>query len=64
MRKLHDDSVFPIDYNVQTDLIEGHWVWFSPVNKLWHAREIGSEPPVLVHGNCLEDLRESVRQLA
>jgi hypothetical protein len=52
----------PDDYAVHDDLVEGWWVWQSPENKLWHARLRGSQPPVLVHGNNLEDLRESVRQ--
>ncbi len=51
-----------IDYSVRTDLIDGWWVWQSPVNSLWHARKRGSQPPVLVHGNNLEDLREAVKE--
>jgi hypothetical protein len=49
-------------YAVSDDLIEGGWTWQSETNKLWHARKKGSEPPLVVHGNNPEDLKESVRQ--
>jgi hypothetical protein len=51
-------------YAVKDDLIPDWWVWLSPTNQLWHARKKGSNPPLLVHGNNLEDLRESVRQVS
>jgi hypothetical protein len=39
----------------------GWEAWQSLVNQLWHARLIGSTPPVMVHGESPDDLREQIR---
>ena len=49
---------------VHTDWIRGWYCWQSPQNQLWHARKRGSEPPVLIHSDSLEDLRQRVKELA
>jgi hypothetical protein len=51
----------PIEYNVDTSLIPGWWCWRSPITKQWHARKRGSQPPLVVHWDTLEGLREKAR---
>jgi hypothetical protein len=35
--------------------------WQGLVNGLWHARLVGTTPPVMVHGETPADLRELIR---
>ena len=42
----------------------GWEAWQGLVNGLWHARLIGSTPPVMVHGNSAADIREAIAALA
>ncbi len=42
----------------------GWEAWQSLVNGLWHARLVGSTPPVMMHGESPEDLREQIRARA
>ena len=39
----------------------GWEAWQGLVNGLWHARLLGSTPPVMVHGESPDDLREMIR---
>jgi hypothetical protein len=39
----------------------GWEAWQGLVNSLWHARLVGSVPPVLVHGETPDDLRQQIR---
>ena len=39
----------------------GWEAWVGIVNGLWHARRLGSTPPLMVHGNNPEDIREQIR---
>lgn len=39
----------------------GWEAWQGLVNGLWHARFVGSVPPVMVHGESPSDLREQIR---
>jgi len=39
----------------------GWEAWQGLINGLWHARLIGSTPPVMVHGESAEELREQIR---
>jgi hypothetical protein len=36
------------------------WDIFQGVDRLWHARVKGAVPPVMVHGESLMDLRDSI----
>ncbi len=42
----------------------GWEAWQGLINGLWHARLIGSTPPVMVHGESPGDLREQIRSRA
>jgi hypothetical protein len=61
---MNETTAAPTSYRVRDDLIEGWWVWMSPKSRQWHGRQKGSEPPVLVHADSLEALREEVRLAA
>jgi hypothetical protein len=37
--------------------------WQGLVNGLWHARKLGTTPPVLVHGESPDDLRQQIAYL-
>jgi len=39
----------------------GWEAWQNLVNGLWHARLTGSTPPVTVHGESPDELRERIR---
>jgi len=39
----------------------GWEAWQGLVNGLWHARLVGHVPPVMVHGESPDDLREQIR---
>jgi hypothetical protein len=39
----------------------GWEAWQGLVNGLWHARLRGSTPPVIVHAESPEELREQIR---
>jgi hypothetical protein len=39
----------------------GWEAWQGLVNGLWHARLVGSTPPLMVHGESPDDLREQIR---
>jgi hypothetical protein len=39
----------------------GWEAWQGLINGLWHARQVGSTPPVMVHGESPDDLREQIR---
>ena len=45
-------------FRVDETTIPGWWIWQSTYNRQWHARKKGTDTPVLVHGNNVEDLRE------
>jgi hypothetical protein len=47
--------------SLRTSPIPGWTVWQSSVGRQWHARKIGTDPAVLVHGDTLEDLRGQAR---
>ena len=42
---------------------KGWEAWQGLVNGLWHARKVGATPPVMVHGEGPDDLREQIGQL-
>lgn len=44
-----------------TALIPGWDVWQSVACRQWHARKLGSSPPLLIHDNSLEELRDQAR---
>lgn len=37
------------------------WEAWCGLNRLWHARRLGSTPPQMVHGNNPADIREQIR---
>ena len=37
--------------------------WVSLVGKQWHARLIGAQPPVMVHGDGAADIREQIEMI-
>jgi hypothetical protein len=39
----------------------GWEAWQGLINGLWHARLVGTTPPVMVHGESPDDLREQIR---
>jgi hypothetical protein len=43
------------------DEFPGWEAWQGLVNGLWHARLVGSTPPVMVHAESPEELREQIR---
>jgi hypothetical protein len=44
-----------------TEEFPGWEAWQGLINGLWHARLVGSTPPVMVHGETPADLRELIR---
>ena len=42
---------------------EGWEAWQGLVNGLWHARKVGATPPVMVHGEGPDDLRDQIGHL-
>jgi hypothetical protein len=61
-RIMEHESTQVSNLRARDDLIQGWWVWMSPKSRTWHARKQGTDKPVLVHGNTLEDLSEMVKQ--
>lgn len=47
-----------------SDEFPGWEAWQSLIGKQWHARLKGAEPPVMVHGNNEDDLRNQIREIA
>jgi hypothetical protein len=41
---------------------EGWQAWQGLVNQLWHARIVGASPPVMVHAESADGIREQIRQ--
>jgi hypothetical protein len=37
--------------------------WVGLINGLWHARLKGATPPVMVHGDSAQDIREQIEQI-
>jgi hypothetical protein len=46
-----------------SDEFPGWEAWQSLIGKQWHARLKGAQPPVMVHGNTEDDLREKIREM-
>jgi hypothetical protein len=40
----------------------GWEAWVGLVNGLWHARLVGSTPPVMVHDDSPEGIRRQIRE--
>lgn len=40
------------------------WEAWQSINGQWHARIIGATPPVMVHSDTADGLREQIRRLA
>jgi hypothetical protein len=40
---------------------EGWEAWQS-LNGVWHARRVGTTPPVMVHAESPDEIREQIRQ--
>jgi hypothetical protein len=36
------------------------WEVWQGIDRLWHARLRGATPPVMVHDDCLDGLREEI----
>jgi hypothetical protein len=36
--------------------------WSGFINGLWHARIVGAVPPVMVHAESADGIREQIRQ--
>ena len=37
------------------------WEAWQSLDRRWHARIVGAIPPVMVHGDSADDLREQIR---
>ena len=57
------DAMEERDRQIQAigDEFPGWEAWQGLINGLWHARLVGSTPPVMVHGESPGDLREQIR---
>lgn len=40
----------------------GWEAWQGLINGLWHARQLGTVPPVMVHGESPDEIRQLIRQ--